>query len=169
MTSGLDDFTRRLWSAVSVRCSDRTLHVFALSTLEPPVTSSSGRRRSTEQMTWFFIHRRNGNRGIGTLQGDGNNTMREGTEKPFPTSQGRSPKLCTVGAPPATCHGRKDGTWKHEMINGLAMKRKGNRLPLVHFVSQSHRSHRAAWHIASHRGCVRAWLGGQRAGRAHNF
>lgn len=32
-------------------------------------------------------------------------------------------------------------------------------MTLVHFVSQSHRSHRAAWHIASHRGCVRAWLG----------
>lgn len=136
-----------------------------------PGTSSSGRRRSTEQMTWLSLIGGMGTGGIGTLQGKGNNTAREGKKerkkKPFPTSQGRSPKLCTVGAPPASGHGRNDGTWKHEMINGMATKRKGNRLPLCpfHIAISSLASRRMAHRIASWlRACVRACVAGRLGG-----
>lgn len=90
-------------------------------------------------------------------------------KKPFPMSQGRSPNLCSVGTPPATCHGRDDGTWKHEMINGLAMAKEEVDCRLR--ISYRNRVARiaGAWHIASHRGCVRACVRGWAAGRAIQF
>lgn len=144
---------------------ERTLHILAPSTLEPPeparrgdVDQHGGRHSVGEK--WELEHstakvRFDRQQGEGVEDGEREETLsHEPRAIPQPLFGWR-----------ATCHGRNDGTWKHEMINGLAMAKEEVDCRLR--ISYRNRVARiaGAWHFASHRGCVRAcvraWLGGR--------